>query len=37
MGIMESGDIVQVELMEEMPETTWKQNGFGLASMAKGT
>ncbi len=29
-------DIVKIELMEEMPEVTWKQNGFGLATMAKG-
>jgi hypothetical protein len=29
-------DILRVELMEEMPEVTWKQNGFGLSTMAKG-
>ena len=29
-------EIVQVELMDEMPEVTWKENGFGLAKMAKG-
>jgi hypothetical protein len=29
-------EIRHVELLEEIPEVTWKQNGFGLASMAKG-
>lgn len=29
-------DIRYVELLEEMPEVTWKQNGFSLATMAKG-
>jgi hypothetical protein len=29
-------EIVQVELLDEMPEVTWKENGFGLAKMAKG-
>ncbi|SFB07201.1 MULTISPECIES: DUF3784 domain-containing protein [unclassified Bacillus (in: firmicutes)] len=29
-------DIQNVELMEKMPEVTWKQNGFGTAGIAKG-
>ena len=29
-------EIHNIELLEEMPEVTWKQNGFGLATMAKG-
>jgi hypothetical protein len=29
-------DIKRVELMEEMPEVTWKQDGYGLSTMAKG-
>lgn len=29
-------DIKRLELMEEMPEVTWKQDGFGLSTMAKG-
>ncbi|WP_318505588.1 PH domain-containing protein [Bacillus sp. T3] len=29
-------DIVQVQLMEKMPEVTFKQNGFGLPTLAKG-
>ncbi|WP_223700872.1 DUF3784 domain-containing protein [Sutcliffiella deserti] len=29
-------DIEQVDLLEEMPEVTLKQNGFGMASMSKG-
>jgi hypothetical protein len=29
-------EIRRVELLEKMPEVTWKQNGFGLATMSKG-
>ncbi|MEH7441182.1 DUF3784 domain-containing protein [Bacillus sp. JJ1122] len=29
-------EIQSVELLDEMPEVTWKQNGFGLATMSKG-
>lgn len=29
-------DIRHVELLQEMPEVTWKENGFGLATLAKG-
>jgi hypothetical protein len=29
-------EIESVELLDEMPELTWKQNGFGLSTMAKG-
>ncbi|MGM0750777.1 MAG: DUF3784 domain-containing protein [Bacillota bacterium] len=29
-------DVDTVELMEDMPEVTWKINGFGLSTMAKG-
>lgn len=29
-------DIVKIELMDKMPEVTWKQNGFGMSTMAKG-
>ncbi|MFE8700302.1 DUF3784 domain-containing protein [Cytobacillus sp. FJAT-54145] len=29
-------DIVQVELLEEMPNIKWKENGFGLSTRAKG-
>lgn len=29
-------EIRNVELLEEMPEVTWKENGFGLATLAKG-
>jgi hypothetical protein len=29
-------DIKRLELMEEMPEVTWKQDGFGLSTMSKG-
>jgi hypothetical protein len=29
-------EIRHVELLEEMPEVTWKENGFGLATLAKG-
>ncbi len=31
-----TGDIQQVELMEQMPKVTMRQNGFGLPTMAKG-
>lgn len=29
-------DITTFELMEKMPQVTWKQNGFGMTNMAKG-
>ncbi|MDE3840948.1 hypothetical protein C0966_16910 [Bacillus methanolicus] len=29
-------DIKRIELMEEMPEVTWKQDGYGLSTLAKG-
>jgi len=29
-------EIKSVELLDDMPEVTWKQNGFGLSTMAKG-
>jgi hypothetical protein len=29
-------EIRHVELLQEMPEVTWKENGFGLATLAKG-
>ncbi|PLR96863.1 DUF3784 domain-containing protein [Bacillus sp. T33-2] len=29
-------DIDKIELLEDMPEVTWKQDGFGLSTMAKG-
>jgi hypothetical protein len=29
-------DIKSVKLLDEMPEVTWKINGFGLSTMAKG-
>jgi hypothetical protein len=29
-------DIKELKLMEEMPEVKWKENGFGVATMAKG-
>lgn len=29
-------DLVQVQLLEEMPKVTFKQNGFGLATLARG-
>jgi hypothetical protein len=29
-------DLQTVKLLDEMPEITWKQNGFGLSTMAKG-
>lgn len=29
-------EIQSVELLDNMPEATWKQNGFGLSTMAKG-
>lgn len=29
-------DIERIELLEKMPEVTFKQNGFGLSTMAKG-
>ncbi|WP_044337047.1 DUF3784 domain-containing protein [Rossellomorea aquimaris] len=29
-------NVDKVELMEDMPEVTWKINGFGLSTMAKG-
>ncbi|WP_066639563.1 DUF3784 domain-containing protein [Desulfolucanica intricata] len=32
----EIDDITNVVLMAEMPEVTWKQNGFGLPTMSKG-
>jgi hypothetical protein len=35
-GEWEYGEIQHIELLDEMPEVTWKQNGFGLATMAKG-
>ena len=35
-GEWKYAEIRHVELLEEMPEVTWKQNGFGLATMAKG-
>lgn len=35
-GEWDYAEIRHVELLEEMPEVTWKQNGFGLATMAKG-
>ncbi|MCP1156744.1 DUF3784 domain-containing protein [Bacillus infantis] len=28
--------ITKIELLEEMPEVTWKENGFGLSTLAKG-
>jgi hypothetical protein len=28
--------VTKVELLEEMPEVTWKENGFGLSTLAKG-
>lgn len=28
--------ITKLELLEEMPEVTWKENGFGLSTLAKG-
>ncbi|WLR54197.1 DUF3784 domain-containing protein [Mesobacillus subterraneus] len=34
--VWDYADIRHVEILEEMPEVTWKQNGFGLATMAKG-
>lgn len=35
-GEWDYAKVRNVELLEEMPEVTWKQNGFGLATMAKG-
>lgn len=35
-GEWDYAEIRHIELLEEMPEVTWKQNGFGLATMAKG-
>ncbi|MBT2693840.1 DUF3784 domain-containing protein [Bacillus sp. ISL-55] len=35
-GEWEYADIRHIELLEEMPEVTWKENGFGLATLAKG-
>ncbi|WP_226677859.1 DUF3784 domain-containing protein [Mesobacillus jeotgali] len=35
-GEWDYAEIRRVELLEEMPDVTWKQNGFGLATMAKG-
>lgn len=29
-------EIRHIELLQEMPEVTWKENGFGLATLAKG-
>lgn len=29
-------EVQSVKLLDEMPEVTWKQDGFGLATMAKG-
>ncbi len=29
-------DVKKVELLDEMPEVTYRQNGFGMAAMAKG-
>ncbi|MFI8574310.1 DUF3784 domain-containing protein [Rossellomorea aquimaris] len=29
-------EVEEVELMEDMPEVTWKINGFGLSTMSKG-
>ncbi|WRP04599.1 DUF3784 domain-containing protein [Rossellomorea aquimaris] len=29
-------EVEKVELMEDMPEVTWKINGFGLSTMSKG-
>lgn len=29
-------EVQKVELLDQMPEVTWKQNGFGLATLAKG-
>ncbi|NKE06896.1 DUF3784 domain-containing protein [Mesobacillus selenatarsenatis] len=34
--VWDYANIRHVELLEEMPEVTWKENGFGLATLAKG-
>ncbi|MFD1737791.1 DUF3784 domain-containing protein [Bacillus salitolerans] len=35
-GVWNKSDITHIELLDEMPDVTWKINGFGLSTVAKG-
>jgi hypothetical protein len=32
----QTSDIQEIQLLDRMPEVTWRENGFGLATMSKG-